>query len=213
MLTQTIIFTILLKAFSASAKNDVSLPQAQISHLLENMTNCDCQIAHDGSDIGHHGIPLKVIWIPAILKKNRGRGSSPPAINALAARVPQQKLIFIVSTVLNNPKSDRKAVKSENLKPWVEITLRKHIYHLYNEQDQKHLRYYHHNANVFVIFITAKQKKDLYTLNLYFFMHFGYSYSIVISHLNKDNKTPTLCGVPKQFIFQAKWTDCFKFSD
>lgn len=192
----------------------LSLVDARVSHLLENITHCDLQIVHDGTDFGNHNIPVKVIWIPAYLNQTLYNPSS-PAINILSSRTSQHKFSLFLPKVLIETKFVSEFEKSSSLAWWLSIAVLTHLYYVVTEfvllpTIGKVRKRFHQYGNMFIIVVAAKQKQDLnHLLPLADLSPFSNSYTLVASYLASDNRTHEICGIPQSIILNgATWADC-----
>lgn len=161
-----------------SKANQVSLSQSHFSYLLQNMTNCDLQILHDGADISILHVPVKVIWMPKyldIILEN----ISFPAMNVLLSRTAQYKFSFLA------PKYVPYSTSRHRLDTWIDISVNYHTYNIVKNTEKRYI----HSDNLFIILlgelfnailgfkfgsITLASLHNTYTLPYYTSKYAGY---------------------------------------
>lgn len=164
MFAKLIFSTILTLSSFTSSTNLAPFAQYQISRLLQNMTHCDVQIVHDGTDIVSFQIPVKVINIldrPIFHDHNRRPNHEdinlPSAINLLSSRSPENKLSFLLSKEYMSSTTHISDVSRTKLRKSVILSS---VYHLFYIGSGQHKRIYHEGNKMFVIVLTTKPNEE-----------------------------------------------------
>ncbi|OXA41091.1 hypothetical protein Fcan01_23943 [Folsomia candida] len=187
------------------------VPSHRISQLLENITNCDLQILHDGSEISNHNIPTKVVWFPEysnITLDYRFLAT----INSLESRFVQtEKLVFILANVFLRSHSDYSRF---NLNYWISTAITHHTYHVdYSDERPTKRRFFQYGKNVFVVLISMMTSKELKNVLPFFkFPEISYTFIVVVSYLN--DKANQLCAVTQLVIGNRVYqADCLQIPE
>ncbi|OXA48139.1 hypothetical protein Fcan01_16927 [Folsomia candida] len=175
----------MLAASVNSETNSASLALLHVAYLLQNVTNCDLQILHDGLDFGDYNIPTKVIRVPSYLNTN-GLDPSSLGINALSSRSPKNKLSLFLTKLLIEPSPLKDSGKYLRLRAWITITVGNHIFHMSTQIFKQPLLI----SNTMSMEIQQRV----------------YQYA-------KDNHTNEICVMPQKIITKAIWADCRRITD
>lgn len=195
-------------------------PQHQLAYLLENITMCDLQILHDGSDFGNYNTPAKVIFMSSYSKAKLDNQSA-VGINVLRFRTQQYKLSFFLLKLLNEPNRINDSVMPLELELLINITINYHMFHLSGSIEleshrllRRKRRYYLYGDIMLVVLIANQRKKELSRFVKPFMLPQMYNtYTLVISYLSDDNRMLEVCGVPDTYPVIFCWSSCVRIFD
>lgn len=199
----TQIFLTLFITLHLTKADQVSFSESQLSNILQNPTNCDLQIFHDGSDILIPNIPVKVMWVPKYLDTDLKNFSS-PAINVMLSRTGQYKFSFLL------PKEPPSAFFfSERLDTWIEISVTNHTYNVLRNTEKRYI----HVDNIFVVLISMRIKEEWRDKRRNLMPGLHNTYVFIFMYLAKDKKTLESCGILQSTVRSNIWSNCRNIVD